>query len=105
MLELNKIPEDDLIWNYSNPKIVLKKAKKYLGNDVKIYRSSRKDKKYMVINSDGKLVHFGQIGYSDLTKHKDEERRQRYLKRATNMKGGWRENKYSPNNLSINILW
>ena len=53
----------------------------------------------------GKMVHFGQLGYEDFTKHKDKERRQRYLKRATNMRGNWKDNPYSPNNLSINILW
>ena len=43
-------------------------------------KSTRKDKKYMVI-VDGKTVHFGQKGYSDYTKHKDKERMQRYLTR------------------------
>jgi len=45
------------------------------------------------------------MGYEDFTKHKDEERRQQYLSRATNIKGNWKKNKYSPNNLAINILW
>ena len=31
-----------------------------------------KIKKYMVINSDGKMVHFGEKGYADYTAHKDE---------------------------------
>jgi hypothetical protein len=45
------------------------------------------------------------MGYEDYTKHKDPVRRQAYLKRATKIKGDWKDNKYSPNNLSINILW
>jgi hypothetical protein len=45
------------------------------------------------------------MGYEDFTKHKDEERRQQYLSRATNIKGNWKKNKYSPKNLAINILW
>ena len=45
------------------------------------------------------------MGYEDFTKHKNEERRQDYLSRATKIKGNWKNNKYSPNNLAINILW
>jgi hypothetical protein len=105
-IEANKIPEDELIWNYSNPKIVSKKAKKYLGKDIKVYRSTRKDKKYMILNPDtNKLVHFGQMGFEDFTKHRDEKRRDNYLTRTANIKGDWRENKYSANNLSREILW
>tara|TARA_R110000764_G_scaffold207411_1_gene292968 strand:- start:287 stop:571 length:285 start_codon:yes stop_codon:yes gene_type:complete len=90
---------------YSDPDDVLKKAKKYLGDDVEIFISSRKGKKYMVKNPDGKLIHFGALGYEDFTKHKDNKRRDNYLKRATKIRGNWKDNKYSPNNLSINILW
>lgn len=50
-------------------------------------------------------VHFGDIRYSDFTKHNNLERREAYLRRATNLNGHWRDNKYSPNNLSIHLLW
>ncbi len=90
---------------YSNPKTALQNAKLYLGQDVELLRSTRKDKKYMIEDDKGKLIHFGQMGYEDYTKHKNEIRRQNYLKRATKIKGDWKENKYSPNNLAINILW
>lgn len=105
LVEANKIPKNDIIWNYSNPKIVSKKAKEYLGKDIKVYRSTRKDKKYMVLNPEGKKIHFGQIGFSDFTQHQDEKRRDNYLTRTANIKGNWRENKYSANNLSREILW
>jgi len=94
-----------MITAYSDPNKVYIKAKKYLGADVEIYCSSRKGKKYMVKTPDDKWVHFGALGYEDFTKHKDQKRRDNYLKRATNIKGNWKQNKYSPNNLSINILW
>jgi hypothetical protein len=45
------------------------------------------------------------MGYEDFTKHKDDKRRENYLKRTTNIPGNWKDNKYSPNNLSRNILW
>ena len=35
----------------------------------------------------------------------DEERKKRYLKRASNIRGNWKNNPYSPNNLSLHILW
>ena len=94
------------IRNYSNPDIVFKKAREYLGKDVQIQVSNKPPKKYMVFNpSSSKWIHFGLMPYEDYTKHKDMKRRESYLRRTQNMKGNWRENKYSPNNLSRNILW
>tara|TARA_R110002126_G_scaffold291537_1_gene453499 strand:- start:10914 stop:11204 length:291 start_codon:yes stop_codon:yes gene_type:complete len=91
---------------YSDIKVATKRAKEYLGKDVKLYRSTRKDKKYMVYPPDSNTpVHFGQMGYEDYTKHKDDKRRQSYLARATKIEGNWKQNKYSPNNLAIHILW
>lgn len=89
---------------YSNPAEVQRKAKQYLGKNSDIYLSSRKDKKYMVLHNN-KWIHFGAMGYEDFTKHKDKERRDAYLRRATKIKGNWKDNKYSPNNLAIHILW
>ena len=59
----------------------------------------------MVRRPDGIWVHFGEMGYEDYTKHKDEKRRKRYLKRSAGIKGKWKENPYSPNNLSRSLLW
>lgn len=94
-----------MINDYSNPTEVQRKAMKYLGKNTLVYLSTRKDKKYMVKSPDDKLIHFGAMGYEDFTKHKNKERRDAYLKRATKIKGNWKDNKYSPNNLSINLLW
>lgn len=89
----------------SDPIEAQKKAIKYLGKDTKLYLSDNKDKKYYVIDPNGKKIHFGNINYEDYTKHRDKIRRENYLKRASAIKGDWKDNKYSPNNLSINILW
>ena len=79
---------------------------KYKGDDdAEIYLSERKDKKFCVVAPDGKTVHFGQKGYDDFTKHQNQQRRENYLNRATNIRGNWRNNKYSANNLAINLLW
>ena len=37
--------------------------------------------KYYIITESGKKVYFGQAGASDMTQHKDEDRKMRYLKR------------------------
>jgi len=91
---------------YSNPEQVQRMATKYLGKTAKIYPSTKKEKKYMVWDpKNKKWVHFGQLGYEDYMKHKDKMRRKNYLTRSRRIKGDWQSNKYSPNNLSIHILW
>jgi len=100
---MNKIEE---LKKWSNPEIAQKQAEKYLGKDVELFISEKKDKKYDIYDpNNNKWVSFGQIGFQDFTKHKNLERRKRYLNRATNMRGNWKDNPYSANNLSINILW
>lgn len=91
---------------YSNPKTAQKKAYKYLGKTAKLYPADKKDKKYKIFDQKNeKWVNFGQLGYEDFTKHKNKSRRKNYLTRSRNIKGAWKPNKYSPNNLSIHILW
>ena len=43
--------------------------------------SNKKEKKYMAIIDDKKTIHFGAAVYSDMTQHKNEERKQRYIDR------------------------
>jgi len=88
---------------YSNPEVVMMKARDMGLNTIQV--STRKDKKYMVYNSNKKLVHFGQMGYEDFLKHKNLVRKNSYLTRSANMKGNWKQDGYSANNLSRNILW
>ena len=44
----------DRIYEVSNPELVLKQLKKYYGNEIDLYLSTSKNKKYMVYNEDGK---------------------------------------------------
>lgn len=102
----SRFPENNIIWNVSNPIKAQKLAIKFLGKDAILYLSTRKDKKYMIYDpNNNKWVHFGSLSYEDFTKHEDLIRRARYLNRASNIKGNWENNKYSPNSLSINLLW
>ena len=93
------------IKSVSNPAIALSNAKKYLGESTKLYRSTRLNKKYMIITPTGEKVHFGSILYADFTKHRDKDRQSSYLSRSAGISGNWRDDKYSPNNLSREILW
>jgi hypothetical protein len=45
------------------------------------YKSNKPDKKYYIITNDNKKVYFGQAGASDMSIHKDEQRKQRYIDR------------------------
>jgi len=92
--------------NFSNYEKAKKNAIKYLGKKVDFKISDKKDKKFMVFNPEkNKWIYFGQMGYEDFLKHQDPVRRNSYLKRTANIKGDWKDDKYSPNNLARNILW
>jgi len=99
--------------DYSDFDTVLYRAKHYYGEDVILKKSKRKTKKYMIYNPyNNKFVHFGAMGYLDFTKYVQlydikiaNEHRSRYLKRALSIKGNWMDNPYSPNYLSLLLLW
>ena len=92
-MEINKV---------SNPDKVKVNLEKYYGKDVEIYLSTRKGKKYMIVNKEGKKVHFGDINFADFSKHLDEKRRQSFRNR--NKK--WKDAKpYTPAHLSYYLLW
>ena len=71
--------------------------------------SPRKNNKYMVKLPGGKKVHFGSPKYEDYTIHKDKERRDKYLSRATKIKNKKGELTYtnpeSSNYWSVHLLW
>jgi len=84
---------------FSNIQEVQRIANKYkLG---KIFPSNRKNKKYMVRNPDGKMIHFGASGYADFTAHKDKERRERFRKRNHKWASS---SKWTASWLSYNLL-
>ena len=88
----------------SNPTKVAANFKRYKANDeATLSLSSRSDKKYKVIVN-GKIIHIGST-MEDFTKHQDVARQKSYLARANGIKGDWRKDKYSKNNLAIHLLW
>ena len=75
---------------------------------VDIKPSTRKTKKYVAIfrneqDKKVKTVHFGGKGYSDYTKHKDDNRKNLYLRRHRKREN-W-DNYMSAGSLSRYILW
>ena len=95
-MQFNKLKE---LRNFSDPDYVINKAKTMGLN--KCPESSRKDKKYMVFDG-RKMVHFGQMGYEDATKHHDLDR----INRFRNRNRKWEFSpKYSPAYLSWFLLW
>lgn len=105
-LDAYEIPKSDVLYQYSNPEIAQDRAFKLLGKKAVLYKSFKKNKKYMIIDPlTNHWVHFGQLPYEDYLHHMNEDRRNRYLTRSAKIKGNWKDNPYSANNLSRNILW
>ena len=97
----------DPIWKYSNPTTVRQRKKRIYGTSVakSLRRSRVLQKKYSITTPKGKTVSFGQMSYEDFTKHKNQLRRKNYLTRSKGIKGKWKQDKFSPNNLSRKLLW
>lgn len=75
----------------------------YYYMEVVIVKSKKKDKKFDAVIDGKKTISFGAVGYSDYTKHHDNERKQRYLNRHKK-----NENPNDPKTASFyatNILW
>lgn len=53
------------------------------------YKSDKPDKKYFIITNDNKKVYFGASGYEDYTIHKDQKRKELYIKRHSKMNENW----------------
>jgi hypothetical protein len=75
---------------------------------VKFSKSTRKEKKYQAqfFDDDGDVVqttHFGSKGASDMTIHKNEDRKKLYLARHQKREN-WNDYK-TPGSLAMNILW
>ena len=101
------IPKEKYVVTGPEFKKLTRSAKK-LGAESLDY-STRKNNKYMATLPSGKKVHFGSIKYPDYTIHKDKERRDKYLTRATKIKIKQGELTYtnpeSANYWSVNLLW
>lgn len=76
-----------------------------------------KTHKLEVIDPTGKTVRFGRVGYGDFLIYSfleksghipsgySQMKRDVFQKSHSAIKGKWRSNKYSPNNLALHLLW
>ena len=91
---------------------------KIKGKEYDIVKSTKKDKKLMVISPQGVKIHFGAVAYShykDLTgiwkskDHNDKTRQEAYLKRSKGILNKQKQSTYnnpeSPNFFARYILW
>ena len=102
----NKIGRSDSLYKVTDPKAVQRNAFKIFGKDAVVYRSEKPSKKFKILNpKTGRFVHFGDAKAEDFLKHQDPARRASYIARASNIRGGWKANPYSPNFLSMVLLW
>ncbi len=70
--------------------------------EVLLQKSDKLDKKYVA--SIGKRnIHFGSVGYSDYLHHKDDDRKERYIKRHQKREN-W-EDPLTPGFWAVHLLW
>jgi hypothetical protein len=87
---------------YSNPEVAQKNANDYFGKQTQLYISTKKDKKYMIQDPNGKWIHFGQLGFADFTLTGDKEKQR--LFKLRNHKWS-KQDKFTPGWLSYHLLW
>ena len=106
-LDSDYVPNDKYLVSGKEFEKLTRNAKK-LGAESLDY-STRKINKYMATLKSGKRVHFGSSKYEDYLTHKDKDRRDKYLARATKIKNKQGELTYnipeSANFWSVHLLW
>lgn len=87
----------------SNWERIKMNVRKYLGKDIEVKPSTRKNKKVMVLNpATNKWIHFGEKGYIDYTASQDINKLMLFRKRNDKWKNA---SKWSPAYLAWWILW
>ena len=111
MDKFHKQLEKDKITHEQYMEAVKKAAEKNDYNPSMLEMASDGNHKLTYKTPDGKVVPFGKVDYNDyiiytLSNNKFADKyKNAYRARATKIKGDWEDDKYSPNNLAINILW
>jgi len=96
---------------------VRKQAKKEGYNPKNIHLSDDNKHKIMIYDDNGKISRFGRVNYNDylIYKHLEKKKlvpigyadmkRNVFQKSHSKIKGNWKSNPFSPNNLALRILW
>ena len=72
--------------------------------NITITKSDKPDKKYMALVNN-KKVHFGSKPYQDMTQHKDEDRKDRYIQRHKKREDWTKSGIDTPGFYSRWVLW
>ena len=72
--------------------------------EVVIQKSTKPEKKYQA-TANNRTIHFGQKPYEDFTMHRDESRRQNYIKRHGAQQDWSKKNIMTPGFMSRYVLW
>ena len=105
-LDINYSSEEDKEEKGENKNVVQGEAFKKLQKKAKrlctksLDYSKRKDEEYVIILESGKKIPFGSTKYEEYFSHKDDDRREKYLKRAKGIKNKQGELKI-PNQLIV----
>ena len=73
--------------------------------NVEISKSNKEGKKLKAVIDNKKTIHVGASGYSDQTKHKDDDRKERYLSRHKKREDHTKSGIKTAGFLSAGILW
>ena len=72
-------------------------------------KSTRKNKKLMVLTPKGNIIHFGDSSMKDFRQHKDKKKQTNYCLRANGIKNKQgrltKNNQESSNYYSMRVLW
>ena len=73
--------------------------------EVLITKSKKKDKKFDAVIDGNKTVSFGASGYSDYTKHKDNDRKNKYIDRHKSNEDWTKSGIRTAGFYSKHVLW
>lgn len=71
---------------------------------MEILDSTRKDKRFMAVFNNGKVIHFGAKFGNTFIDHKDNKKKENYIKRHSKLNENWND-PYTAGTLSRFILW
>ena len=87
------------------PRRKMKSLRRSVARCVKLRRSTRSDKKFMVKMQGCRIIHFGAFGYSDFSIHKDEARKKRYIARHKKRENWTKSGLCSAGFWAKHLLW
>ncbi len=70
-----------------------------------LFPSSRKDKRYMILGENNKVIHFGSSKHENFTIHKNEKRKQLYIQRHSSRENWGKSGIDTAGWWAVHMLW